>query len=101
MNAETADLKALSARLDAIVDRLEKIEVQVRALMLSQTVEAREFAVRDARGEIRARLEMHQYAPCLTFYDRLGKERLRVGLRTDSSPLLCAEGREISLDTVA
>ncbi len=54
--------------------------------MTSQTVEAREFVVRDDRGEIRARLEMQQYAPCLTFYDGAGQERLKIGLRADSSP---------------
>jgi hypothetical protein len=65
--------------------------------MTSQTVEAKEFVVRDDRGEIRARLEMQGYRPHLTFYDRLGKERLRIGLRTDGSPMLQVEQREISL----
>ncbi len=98
MTAEGPDLRILAARLEAIVDRLEKLEVQVRALVTSQTVEAKEFVVRDERREIRARLEMQEYAPCLTFYDRLGKERLTVGLRTDGSPFFFVEGREISLD---
>jgi len=76
---------------------VEDLEVQVRGLVTSPTVEAKEFVVRDDHGVIRARLEMEQYAPCLTFYDPLGKERLKIGLRTDGSPLLRVEQREIPL----
>ncbi len=96
----TPETPALEARLEAILGRLTKLEVQVRGLVTSQTEEAKEFVVRDERGEIRARLEMQEYAPCLTFYDRLGKERLRIGLRTDGSPSLWVEDREIPLDRV-
>ena len=63
-------------------------------------MEGREFALRDERGEIRARLEMQEYAPRLTFYDRVGDERLRVGLQTDGSPSLRVKDREISLDNL-
>jgi hypothetical protein len=63
MTAEGPDLIILAARLEAIVDRLTDLEVQVRSIVTSQTVEAREFVVRDTRGEIRARLEMQEYAP--------------------------------------
>ncbi len=80
------DLTTLTARLERIADRLEKLEVQARGLVTSQTVEAKEFVVRDDRAVIQARLEMAQYAPCLTFYDPAGKERLKIGLRADSSP---------------
>ncbi len=59
--------------------------------MESQTVEAKEFVVRDERGEVHARLKMQEYAPCLTFYDRSGKERLKIGPRMDGSPLLMVE----------
>jgi hypothetical protein len=97
MTPETHEHGTLAARMDAILDRLEKLEVQVRALVTSQTVEGKEFVVRDDRGEIRARLEMQQYAPCLTFYDRLGKERLKVALRTDGTPAMGIEGRETPL----
>jgi hypothetical protein len=97
MTPETPDLTELSARLEMIVDRLEKVEIQVRGLVTNPTVEAKEFVVRDERGVIRARLEMEQYAPCLTFYDPVGRERLKVGLRTDSSPLLRVEQRETPL----
>ncbi len=97
MTPETLDLRTLAQRLDAIHDRLDKLEVQVRGLVTSQTVEAKEFVVKDDRAQIRARLEMAQCAPCLTFYDPAGKERLRIGLRTDSSPILQVEGREIRL----
>ncbi len=97
MTADVPKLKTLAARLEVLADRLAMVEVQVRALMESQTVDAKEFVVRDDRGEIRARLEMQEYAPSLTFYDWLGKEWLRVGLRTDGSPLLRVDQREISL----
>ena len=97
MTPETPDLRSLAHGLDAISDRLDKLEVQVRGLVTSQTVEAKEFVVKDDRGEVCARLEMQEYAPCLTFYDRAGTARLKIGLRTDSSPLLQVEGREILL----
>jgi hypothetical protein len=89
------DFAAVVARLETIVGRLERLEIQMLGLVTSQAVEAGEFVVRDERREIRAQLEMQQYAPCLTFYDRLGKERLKIGLRTDGSPFLLVEGREI------
>ena len=97
MSPETPDLARLTARLERLVDRLDNVEVQVRGLVTSPTVEGREFVVRDDQGLIRARLKMEQYAPCLTFYDPLGKERLKIGLRTDGSPLLRVEQREIPL----
>ncbi len=40
---------------------------------------------------------MQEYAPCLTFYDLAGKERLKIGLRADSSPLIQVEERDIPL----
>ncbi len=86
MPSEAPDLRALSERLDLILERLSKLEVQVRGLLMSQTVEAREFVVPDDHGEIRARLEMQAYAPCLTFYGGAGQERLKIGLRADGSP---------------
>ena len=97
MTEETPELTTLAARLEAIVDRLDNLEVQVRELVTSQTVEAKEFVVKDDRGHFRARLEMAQYAPCLTFYDPAGTERLKIGLRTDSSPVVRVEEREIPL----
>ena len=97
MTSETPDLTRLKERLERIVRRVEDLEVQVRGLVTSPTVEAKEFVVRDDHGVIRARLEMEQYAPCLTFYDPLGKERLKIGLRTDSSPMLRVDEREIPL----
>ncbi len=94
MTAEGPDLRILAARLETLAGRLDKLELQVRALVMSQTVEAKEFVVRDDRGEIRARFEMQEYAPCLIFYDRLGKERLKIGMRTDGTPALWVEGIE-------
>ncbi len=86
MTSETPDLRPLTPRLDAIADRLQKLEVQVRAVVTSPTLQAKEFVLRDDRGEIRARLEIADYSPRLTFYDRLGKARLHVGLQKDGSP---------------
>jgi hypothetical protein len=100
MGEEAPDPKLLGARLEAILDRLERLEVQVRGLVTSQTVEAREFLVRDARGEVRARLEMQEYTPCLTFYDRVGTARLRMGLQPDGSPSLRVHNREILPDSL-
>jgi hypothetical protein len=97
MSPETPDPNILALRLERLADRLDQVEAQVRALVTSLIVDAREFVVRDYRGVIRARLEMEQHAPSLTFYDPGGKERLKVGLRTDGSPLLRVEQREISL----
>jgi hypothetical protein len=82
MPADGPDLAILDTRLEMLADRLDKLEVQVRGLVTSQTVEAKEFVVKDERGGIRARLETEQYAPSLTFYDSSGKERLKIGLRT-------------------
>ncbi len=60
MTPETPDLTGLTARQGRIVDRLVRLEVQVRGLVTSPTVEAREFVVRDDHGVLRARLEMEQ-----------------------------------------
>jgi len=97
MTEDTPDLTRLAVRLEVLADRLDKLEVQVRGLVESQTVEATEFVVKDERGHVRARLEMQEYAPCLTFYDPAGKERLKIGLRTDSSPVVRVAQREIPL----
>ena len=97
MIPEAPELRPLAARLDTITDRLDKLEVQVRGLVTSPTVEAREFVVTDARGEVRARFEMQDYAPRLTFYDRVGTARLRIGLRSDGAPAIQVKEREIPL----
>ncbi len=46
MTAETPELKHLAARLETLADRLAMLEAQVRGLVTSQTVEAKEFVVR-------------------------------------------------------
>ncbi len=97
MTPDIPDLMAVAARLESLAERLADLEYQVRALVTSPRVEARDFVVKDERGEVRARLEMQEYAPRLTFYDRLGTERLRIGLRTDGTPAAWVEGREIRL----
>ncbi len=98
MTTEGPDLTTLALRLERIADRLDKLEVQVRGLITSQTVEGKEFVVRDGRGEIWARLEMQEYGPCLVFFDRSGKERLKIGLRTDGTPAMWVEARETPLE---
>ena len=95
MSAETPDARALSARLDMILERLHNLEVQVRGMVESQSIEAREFVVKDDRGRVCARLEMREYSPYLTFYDGVGDERLRIGLRTDGSPSIQGGEREM------
>ena len=100
MTPEAPELRSLAARLDRISDRLERLEVQVRGLVTSPTVEAREFVVKDARGEIYARLERYDYAPRLTFFDRVGTERLRIGLGRDGTPSIQIGEREIPLAEV-
>jgi hypothetical protein len=67
------------------VDRLDRLEVQVRDLVTSQIVEAEEFVVRDDRGQFRASWRSRSPPPCLTFYDRAGQERLKIGLRSNWS----------------
>ncbi len=47
MTSETIDLRTVAQRLDAIHDRLEKLGVQVRGLVASQAVEAKEYILRD------------------------------------------------------
>jgi hypothetical protein len=51
--------------------------------------------VKDDRSQPRARFEVAGHSPQLAFYDRLGKERLRIGLHTDGTPAMWVEGREI------
>ena len=58
-----AELKAMAAPLDAILERVHNLEVQVRGIVTSQTVEAKAFVLRDDRGRIRARLDIQEYHP--------------------------------------
>ncbi len=94
------DVSALASRLETLAERLADVEVQVRALMTSQIVEAKEFVVQDERGEIRARPEVQDNSPRLILYDRLGRERLRIGLHPDGSPSVRLQDREISFDGI-
>ncbi len=43
------------------------------------------------RGKVGARLERQAYAPRLSFYDRLGKKRLWIGLQPGGTPAKWAE----------
>ncbi len=47
MTTDAPELKTLAMLLEMIVDRLDKLEVQVRGLVMSQTVEERESVVKD------------------------------------------------------
>ena len=47
MTTDAPELKTLAMLLEMIVDRLDKLEVQVRGLVRSQTVEAKEFVVKE------------------------------------------------------
>ena len=100
MTAETPDLQSLAYQLEALRERLQNLEVQVRGLMTSQTVEAKAFVLRDDRGRICARLDIQGYSPRLTFFDRGGDERLSVGLRSEGSPSLRVKDREIPVGTL-
>ncbi len=97
MSAETPDLNALAARIETLAERLADVEVQARALVTSEKVEARDFVLKDERARIRARLEIQEYSPRLTFYDTPGQECLRIGLRADGSPSFQVEGQKIRL----
>ncbi len=47
---DAPDLRALAQRLEAVLDRLEHLGLEVRALGNRQSVEAKEFLLRDERG---------------------------------------------------
>ena len=86
MASKASDLKALAARLVVIVNHLQQLELQIRTLVESQIVKTQAFLLRSGRGEIRARLNITEYSPRLTFCDRLGETLLHVGLRPDGTP---------------
>ena len=46
MTAETPDLRSLAYRLEMLLERVQNLEVQVRGLVESQTIEAEEFESR-------------------------------------------------------
>jgi hypothetical protein len=62
MPAEDEDLK-LTMRLESILERLRRLELQVNRLMETQTVEGKEFLVKDERGQPRARFELAGHSP--------------------------------------
>ncbi len=92
-----ADLRGLAQQLESILDRLEHLELEVRALGNRQTVEAKELLLRDERGQIRARLVMREQSPQLVFLDRSGSALLTVGLRADGSPVIQGRWQEMLL----
>ncbi len=47
----------LTTRLDSILERLRRLELQMNGIIQSTTVEAQSFVVMDERGAPRARLE--------------------------------------------
>ncbi len=86
MSSEREDLGWLTARLRMLEERVHQLEGQVQGVLLNQTIEAQEFVLRDARGEVRARLDLRDYAPRLTFYDGIGGERVHIGLHMEGTP---------------
>ncbi len=97
MHTPTPDLVPILARLETLADRVRHLELQLRGLIESATVEGQALVLQDARGHVRARWEVVEHAPRLTFYDTAGVERLRVGLNLDATPAIWADGREIAL----
>jgi len=93
MSADQGEIERLTVWIEALQKRIGQLEGQVRGLMTSQTVEAEAFVLRDDRAEIRARLDLRNYAPRLTFYDRLGNERFHIGLHSDGTPDVADLGR--------
>ena len=53
--------------------------------MQSASVEAESFVLRDDRAQVRARLDLRDHAPRLTFYDCIGDERLHIGLHANGT----------------
>ncbi len=92
---EAEDDPRLTTRLDSILERLQRLELQMNRLIESQTIEARDFVVVDDLGQPRARFEMAGHSPQVIFFDRIGRERLRIGLHQDGTPAMRVEGREV------
>ena len=97
MATPDADEPHLTTRLESILERLRRLELQMNGIIESTTVEAQSFVVMDERGGPRARFEMNGYSPHLIFFDRTGRERLRIGLHSDGTPALWVDGREVPL----
>ena len=96
MSAEYEDPR-LTTQMESILERLRRLEIRVSRLVESQTVEAKEFVVLDDRGDPRARFELAGHSPQIAFYDRLGKERLRIGLHSDGTPAMWVDNHEVPL----
>ena len=92
---ESEDDPRLTTRLDSILERLRRLELQMNRIVESTTVEAQNFVVMDEGGQPRARFEMAGHSPQMIFFDRIGRERLRIGLRTDGTPSMWVEGRAV------
>lgn len=90
-----SDDRAMVTRLQLLAERVADLEVQVRALVESQTIEGKHFVLRDDRGDVRARLELVGYSPRVTFYDPKGTPRLSIGLATDGTPSITVDQREV------
>ena len=86
-----------TTRLDSILERLGRLELQVNRLIDSQAIEAQDFVVVDELGQPRARFEMAGHFPQMLFFDNIRKERLRIGLHTDGTPAMWVEGRAVPL----
>ncbi len=86
MGTEREDIGWLTARVHMLEEHVQQLEGQVQGLLTSPAIEAQEFVLRDERGEVQARRDIRDYAPRLAFYDRIGGERLHIGLHADGTP---------------
>jgi len=93
--AEEDEDPRLTSRLDSILERLRRLELQMNGIIASTTVRAQRFVVLDEAGGPRARVEMAGHSPQIVLLDRAGKERLRIGLHTDGTPSRWVEGHEV------
>lgn len=73
------------------IDRIEELQSRIDALESgTKVVEAQEFRLVDAAGNIRGLFDLRRPdgEPCLYFFDAAGKQRLLLGLLEDGYPCL-------------
>ncbi len=66
-------------------------------LVESTTGEARDVVVMDERRKPQACFELAGHSSQRIFFDRNGRERLRIGLHTDGTPAMWEEGQEVGV----
>ncbi len=98
--AEEDEAPRVTTRLDSILGRLRRVETQVNRLVESQAVEAKHFVVMDERGQPRAGSSW-RHSPQVGFFDSTGRERMRVGQRTDGTPKTLAKALGVNVGGTA